>query len=99
MSLPHSLSPPPPPHSQVSQLLDAMELGQYRDSFSKENVCGEILLECDNEILKSDLGMVSRLHRVRIMKVTSSSYYHNYIPFIVAMVTGDRWTAFSCSTN
>ena len=42
---------------------------QYADSFSRERVSGEILLDCDDEILKEELGMASRLHRVRFMKI------------------------------
>ena len=60
---------PPPPSIQVCELLDAMELGQYKEAFVRECVSGEILLECDNSILESDLGVASRLHRLRLMKV------------------------------
>jgi hypothetical protein len=55
--------------NEVCELLDAMELGQYKEAFVRECVSGEILLECDNSILESDLGVASRLHRLRLMKV------------------------------
>ena len=51
-----------------------MELGQYKDAFSKENVSGEILLECDNDILQCELGVASRLHRLRLMKVVEGRH-------------------------
>lgn len=54
---------------QVGQLLDAMELGHYKDAFSRECVSGEILLECDDDILREDLGVASRLHRLRLAKI------------------------------
>ena len=49
--------------------MDAMELSQYKEAFAKESVSGEILSECDNDILESDLGVTSRLHRLRLMKI------------------------------
>lgn len=58
----------------MCQLLDAMELGQYKDAFTRESVSGEILLECDHDILQSDLGVASRLHRVRLMKVVTGRH-------------------------
>lgn len=51
-----------------------MDLGQYKDTFTKECVSGEIMLECDNDILQCDLGVVSRLHRVRLMKVVTGKH-------------------------
>jgi len=53
----------------VSKLLDAMELSQYKDTFVKEQVSGEILLECDDQILEEDLKVPSRLHRIRLLKI------------------------------
>ena len=46
-----------------------MDLGQYKDTFSRECVSGEILLECDDDILRNELGVVSRLHRLRLSKI------------------------------
>ena len=55
----------------MSKLLDAMELSQYKDTFVKEQVNGEILLECDDQILEEDLKVPSRLHRIRLLKIIS----------------------------
>ena len=46
-----------------------MELSQHKASFLCECISGEILLECDDDILKDELGVMSRLHRLRIAKV------------------------------
>jgi len=55
----------------VLELLDAMGLKQYQDQFKTEQITGEILLECDDDMLASDLGVSSKLHRKRLMKVIS----------------------------
>lgn len=46
-----------------------MELSQYKDAFHKEQITGDILLECDNQILEVELKISSRLHRLRLMQV------------------------------
>ena len=56
-------------HVQVLDLLDAMGMKQYQDKFKQEQVNGEILSECDEELLSSDLGVTSKLHRMRLMKI------------------------------
>ena len=48
-----------------------MSLKSYQDIFKREQVNGEILSECDEEVLSSDLGVSSKLHRMRLMKVIS----------------------------
>lgn len=60
--------------AQVCELLTVMELGQYKEAFSRESVSGEILADCDNEILQTDLGVASRLHRLRLMKVVTGRH-------------------------
>lgn len=56
---------------QVLDLLDLMSLKSYQDTFKREQVNGEILSECDEEVLTNDLGVGSKLHRMRLMKVIS----------------------------
>ena len=58
----------------MCDLLVAMELAQYKEAFVKESVSGEILADCDDEILQTDLGVASRLHRLRLMKVVSGRH-------------------------
>ncbi len=56
---------------QVLNLLDVMGLKLYQESFKGEHMTGEILSECDEDVLTKDLGMSSKLHRMRLMKVIS----------------------------
>ena len=46
-----------------------MSLGQYKQKILEEQISGEILLECDESILVEEVGVVSRIHRIRLMKV------------------------------
>ena len=59
---------------QVLNLLEAMGMEKYKDVFTKECVNGELLLECDDEILEQDLGIPLRLHRVRLMKIITGQH-------------------------
>lgn len=52
-------------------LLDFMGFKSYQENFKREQVNGEILSECDEDVLTNDLGVSSKLHRMRIMKVIS----------------------------
>ena len=57
---------------QIQNLLDAMDMTQYKDAFSREWVDGEVFKELDEESLKNDLGVTSRVHRIKLMKVIST---------------------------
>ena len=46
-----------------------MNLGSYKEKFSAEQIDGVLLLSCDNEILEYELGVTSRLHRMRMLKL------------------------------
>ena len=54
---------------QVLELLDVMGLKQYQEKFRTEQVTGEILAECDEQVLTDDLGVTSKLHRIKLIKV------------------------------
>ena len=54
--------------------MEAMSLGQYKDKILEEQLSGEILLECDDTILQDEVGMTSRIHRIRLMKVISGQH-------------------------
>lgn len=58
----------------MGQLLDAMDLGQYKDTFARECVTGELLMDCDDSILRDELGIFPRLHRLRLKKVIDGSH-------------------------
>ena len=55
-------------------LLDSMSLEKYQENFKREQVNGEILSECDEEVLTNDLGISSKLHRIKLMKVISGMF-------------------------
>ena len=58
---------------QVIELLDAMDLSQYREVFEKEQICGAVLAAIDDSLLDIVLGVTSELHRTCIMKVVSGA--------------------------
>ena len=59
---------------KVQQLLDAMKLGEYKPKFESEQINGDIMLELDDSILEQELGVKTRIHRIRLMKIISGSY-------------------------
>jgi hypothetical protein len=59
---------------QVAKLMELMSLGQYREKILSEHISGEILLECDDAILQEEIGVTSRIHRIRIMKIISGQH-------------------------
>ena len=56
---------------QILDLLSAMNLQQYHDAFIREQIDGDVLAECDEVVLEHELGIASKLHRTRIMKIVS----------------------------
>ena len=74
---------------QVQDLLERMNLGSYKENFHTEQIDGVLLLACDEEILECELGVASRLHRMRILKLIKGD-----IP-ISSPWQVSRWT---CST-
>ena len=42
---------------------------QYTAKFQEEHIDGEALAELDDEMMRSDLGISSKFHRTRLMKV------------------------------
>ena len=72
---------------QIQLLLDAMNLSQYKEAFLQEQVSGEILLECDEDILEKELHISSRIHRIRLMKLidgkTSARDILDHCPYVV----------------
>jgi hypothetical protein len=62
---------------QVLHLLDRLNMPQYKDSFRREMVDGEILSEIDEVVLEQELAMTSKIHRLRLMKYIESHKKHN----------------------
>ncbi len=61
-------------YTQVLDLLSAMNLSQYKAAFAKEMISGEILLECNEMDLEKELGVTSKIHRIRLMKVVDGHH-------------------------
>ena len=59
---------------QVGDLISAMGLEQYVNKFLTEQISGEILMECDDDVLKDEIGITSKIHRIRLLKVISGQH-------------------------
>ncbi len=44
-------------------------MAQYQDRFAQECIDGGILAMCDDETLEKELGVSSRLERLRLMRI------------------------------
>ena len=51
-----------------------MGVEQYRETFIKQQINGDILTDCDDDILKNELKITSRLHRIRLLRIISGQY-------------------------
>lgn len=49
-------------------------MSQYRDAFSVQHMNGDLMADVDEDMLKDDLHVKSRLHRMRLLKVISGQY-------------------------
>jgi len=56
----------------VLQLLGDMNLAEYKDSFQREQVDGELLVDLTKTELE-DLGVTKRIHQLRLMKLIDGS--------------------------
>ena len=56
----------------ILQLLDNMNLGEYKDSFQREQVDGELMLELSKSDLE-DLGITKNIHQIRLLKLIDGS--------------------------
>ena len=52
---------------QVQQALDSLNLAAYKRAFSRNQISGELLMLCNEEVLEKELGVTSKLHRMKIM--------------------------------
>ena len=51
------------------ELLDKTGLGQYKKVFIREQISGGLLKEVDGEILEKELGITSKLHRLKLLRI------------------------------
>jgi len=56
-----------------------MDLTQYKEKFTREHITGEILTELDEDILLHELGVSSKIHRIRLMKVINGQHSVQHI--------------------
>ena len=54
---------------QIGDILTAMGLAAHVQTFLEERVNGTILLQCDDSTLRDDLGVSSKVHRLRLLQV------------------------------
>ena len=64
-----------------------MGMKQYQDKFKHEQVDGEILAECDEAVLTNDLGVTSKLHRMRLLKIISGMYMFSVLTLQFSIVS------------
>ena len=44
-------------------------MSQYKTKFVEEQIGGDILIECDENVLEKELGMSLKIHRVKLLQV------------------------------
>lgn len=59
---------------KVLRLLECMTLSQYQEAFMREHINGELLSDCDENVLQNELGIASKLHRMRLIKVITGRH-------------------------
>ena len=59
---------------EVLELLKAMQLEEYKESFKREKIDGEVLSSLTEADLLHELNIQKRLHRVRLVKVIEGVY-------------------------
>ena len=50
-------------------MLNLAGLGKYSETVEEESVSGDILVECSEEILEKEMGIKSKLHRLKLLRV------------------------------
>ena len=56
---------------QVVAVLKALDLPEYSKAFLRERVDGQVLLQLTDNVLFTELGVDSKLHRIRIMNLVA----------------------------
>ena len=54
---------------QVQQVLEKLNLVQYKPAFERKSITGADLAECKEQILREELGVSSKLDIIRLMKL------------------------------
>ena len=75
-----------------------MNLEQYKETVAREFVDGEILSELDDKSLENDLGISSKIHRLRLMQIITGS--HSAKDFLTCVLSSEcKYCLFSCFRN
>ena len=54
------------------ELLDVLGMTKYHEMFAEQSIDGEVLVECDEPTLQHELGMDSKVDRIK--KIISGQY-------------------------
>ena len=54
-----------------------MSLSKYKENFKKEMIDGSMFLELDDLVLEEDLGVIVRLHRIKLMALVNGHHSVN----------------------
>lgn len=67
-------------YPQLKKVLEGMNLEQYTVIIQQERLDGDIFLELDEETLTQELGITSRIHRLKVLKLITGEYdAHTYM--------------------
>ena len=58
----------------MGSLLKSVGLETYVEVFKAECISGDILQEIDDSVLSKELGVTSKLHRIRMMRLISGKF-------------------------
>ena len=62
---------------------------KYRETFAQKSIDGMILAECDEPILQNELGVSSKVDRIKLMKVIAGEYS------ALSIIEGDDYVQFN----
>lgn len=72
---------------QVVVVLKALDLPEYEEAFLREQVDGHVLLQLNEHILTSELGVDSKLHCIRIMNLVAGKIPREKITLLKELVS------------
>ena len=65
---------------QVVAVLRTLDLPEYSEVFLRERVDGQVLLQLTDDLLSTELGVNSKLHRIRIMNLAGGRITRDTLP-------------------
>ena len=58
---------------QIGRLLEEMKLTEYVTTFKEEGIDGRMLFELDDEVMRDELGVNKKLHRLKILMIVQGT--------------------------